>query len=36
MITLYGSLMPIFSLAIFGLAFGIIISRLIKGCENKI
>ena len=33
MLTFYGSLMPIFSLAIFGLAFGIIISRLVK--ESK-
>lgn len=31
----YGSLMPIFSLAIFGLAFGIIISRLIKGAKSN-
>ena len=30
MYPIYGSLMPIFSLAIFGLAFGIIISRIVK------
>ena len=36
MFTYYGSLMPIFSLAIFGLAFGIIISTLIKnGKQNR-
>ena len=36
MYTFYGALMPIFSLAIFGLAFGIIISRIVKeGKTNK-
>ena len=31
----FGSLMPIFSLAIFGLAFGIIISRLVKNAKTN-
>ena len=35
MFTYYGSLMPIFSLAIFGLAFGIIISRLVKDSKTN-
>ena len=36
MFPFYGSLMPIFSLAIFGLAFGIIISNLVKnGRQNR-
>lgn len=36
MYTFYGSLMPVFSLAIFGLAFGIIISTLVKnGRQNR-
>ena len=35
MFTYYGSLMPIFSLAIFGLAFGIIISRLVSNAKNN-
>ena len=36
MYTFYGSLIPVFSLAIFGLAFGIIISTLVKnGRQNR-
>ena len=35
MFTYYGSLMPIFSLAIFGLAFGIIISRLVRDSKTN-
>ena len=36
MYSFYGSLMPILSLAIFGLAFGIIISNLVKsGRQNR-